>query len=283
MSDTPQGIILNADDYALSQGVSEGILSLAEEGRLSSTSAMVTGRRWPRDAGHLRPLRDRLAIGLHLNLTEGTPLGRMPVLAASGEFPGQPDLLKAAILRRLDHHEIEQEVTRQLVRFRDEFGHAPDFIDGHHHVHAYPVVRDGVVAALRRHFPDGGPLVRDPGDSIGAIVARRVSATKALVVAVMAQRLRALVVAAGFPMNAGFSGFSTFGKMPYASEFPRFLVRRGARHMIMCHPGLPDTDIPGDVIVGRRKEEYAFLRAMPDLPAVLWKPIRAPDAEGFPW
>lgn len=283
MSDARSGIILNADDYGLSQGVTDGILLLAADGRLSSTSAMVTSNRWRQDARQLAPLRGSIAVGLHLNLTEGNPLGPMPRLAPDGTFPGQGMALKAALLRRLDRQEIASEVMRQLIRFEDEFGHAPDFIDGHHHVHVYPVIRDGFMDALRKHFPDGGPLVRDPGDDMRAIVRRRTAASKALFVAAMASALRRQARTAGFPLNAGFSGFSTFGSISYAEEFPRFLIGCGERHIIMCHPGLADADAGSDPIADRRQEEYAFLRDYPGLPGILWHPDRSATEGGFPW
>ena len=67
-------IILCADDYGISGGVSRGILELCEAGRLSATSAMVTFERWQQDAARLGPIRATTALGLHLNLTLGRPL-----------------------------------------------------------------------------------------------------------------------------------------------------------------------------------------------------------------
>ena len=159
----------------------------------------------------------------------------------------------------------------------------PDFIDGHHHVHALPGIREALVAVLKRRFPAGGPLVRDPADRVAAILGRRVSAGKALVAAMLAAGFRGQVEAAGFATNRGFSGYSSFGALPYAAEFDTFLVAPGARPMIMCHPGLADAAWGGvDEIAQRRPQEHAYLAERADLPALIWH-VGARDAAGFPW
>ena len=67
--------ILCADDFAIKGASPRGILSLAQEGRLSATSAIVTARQLAFHAKAVMQLRSRFAVGLHLNLTFGRPLG----------------------------------------------------------------------------------------------------------------------------------------------------------------------------------------------------------------
>src|SRR5262249_759423 len=74
-------VILCADDFGMAPGISEAILSLAEGRRLSATSALVTGPLWPRYGPMIARLRNRVAVGLHINLSFGRPLGAMPRLA----------------------------------------------------------------------------------------------------------------------------------------------------------------------------------------------------------
>lgn len=82
-----RSVILCADDFGLADGVSRGIVELAWKGRLSATGAMTNMPGWRRAAPDLKPLKDRIAVGLHLNFTVGVPLGEMPDLAADGVFP----------------------------------------------------------------------------------------------------------------------------------------------------------------------------------------------------
>ena len=278
------GVILNADDYAMTAGISDAILGLADAGRLSSTSAIVTTHHWPAHAREAVLRRDRIALGLHLNLTFGPPLGPMPSLAPESALPGPDTLARRALTRRLDRAEIAAEIERQLDRFEAEAGFAPDFVDGHHHAHVLPIVRSALLTAMRRRFPSGGPLIRDPFDSLTRILRRRIAAGKALQAAWLSAGFRRQAEAAGFATNRGFSGFSTFGPIPYADEFDAFLVSPGPRHMIMCHPGLPDDELgESDTIRHRRPEEYALLSRRDDIPDIIWRPERAAEANVFPW
>jgi predicted glycoside hydrolase/deacetylase ChbG (UPF0249 family) len=110
-------VMLCADDYGIAAGVTRGILELGAVKRASATSAFVTFPRWSEDGPQLAEGRRKLATGLHLNLTLGAPLGAMPTLAPSGQFPTSGQLALAAIRRSLDIAEIAAEFTRQLAAF----------------------------------------------------------------------------------------------------------------------------------------------------------------------
>jgi chitin disaccharide deacetylase len=280
-----RSVILCADDYAITPGVSAGIEELAELGRLSAASALVTTRHWPAHARGLLPFRSRLAIGLHINLTLGAPLGPMPHLAPAGELPSLKTLLGKSLAGRVEHDEIENEICRQLERFESELGYAPDFIDGHQHVHVLPGVRKAVVWALRQRYPERRPLLRDPADSPVAIIARRVAAVKSLAIATLAAGFGTLVRKLGFRTNHGFSGVSTFDeRVPYSRELVQFLARPGPRHLVMCHPGYPDAELARlDPVVARRRAELEALREAPDLPARLWRPFRTCANSELQW
>ena len=80
-----KSVILCADDYALNESVSRGIVTLVEAGRLSATSVMTLSPRWAADAAELAPWRGRIDVGLHLDWTSefalaaghGAPLGAL--------------------------------------------------------------------------------------------------------------------------------------------------------------------------------------------------------------
>ena len=204
-------IILCSDDFAMTRGVSDAILSLAEEWRLSATSAMVTTAHWPTYAKSVMRLRDRIAVGLHLNLTFGHPLGPMRELAPNGLLPHWDKLIQRSVTGRINRLEIAAEIERQLDRFEAEAGFPPDFIDGHHHIHVLPTIRHVVIEVLSRRFPTRDILLRDPSDNPMRIIGRRIAASKALSVASLAVGFRQLAITRGFLVNAGFSGYSTFG------------------------------------------------------------------------
>ena len=145
---------LCADDYAMTPGVSRGILQALDAGALSATSVMTTSRWWPESAGALRRHDGTIDIGLHLNLTLGAPLGPMPLLAPAGTLPNIGTLMRLARRRSLSLQEIAQEIAqeiteeidRQCERFSQVFGRAPDHVDGHQHVHVLAGIRPLLLA-----------------------------------------------------------------------------------------------------------------------------------------
>ncbi len=275
-STRPAPVILCADDYAMTDGISAAIEELATERRLSATSALVTSHHWPAHAPRLARLRDQLAIGLHVNLTLGEPLGSMPRLAPSGRFPSLSKLLDLAMSRRLTEAEIAAEVGRQLDRFEHVLGQPPDIIDGHQHVHALPQIRNALLKTLADRYPNRKPLIRDPADTPTAILARRAATIKALGLSVLTAGFGARARDLGFPTNRGFSGVSPFNeKVPYSRELEHFFRRPGSCHLIMCHPGFPDAELASlDPVVQRRRTEFETLRDAPQLPERIAHPHR---------
>jgi chitin disaccharide deacetylase len=251
-------LILCADDYGLSPGVSRGIRELIATGRLSATSCMTLFPEWPNAAADLKPLDGRADVGLHLTLTDHPPLGPMPDLAPGGRLPPLGALMKRALARRLDAAEVAGEVERQLAAFETAMGRPPDFIDGHQHVHQLPVIRDAVLAALARR---PGAYVRLCRESPWAIVRRGVAVPKTLVIAALGWPLAAAAHRAGTPANTSFRGVYGFSAdKPFLARLARFLAPARGGALVMVHPGHPDDVLRArDAVTGQRALEYEAL------------------------
>jgi predicted glycoside hydrolase/deacetylase ChbG (UPF0249 family) len=279
-------LILCADDYALTEGVSRAVGELAAARRLSATSVMVTTPHWPATAARLRVHRSHLAIGLHLNFTHGHPLAAMPRLAPDGRFPGRSALIPLALLGIVKRDEIAGEIERQLEAFEKGFGFPPDHIDGHEHMHVLPGIRQPLLDVVSQRYSGAKPLIRDPSDRWQATAARRASPrVKAIVVGALALGFAAAARRKGLPTNEGFSGFSRFDlATPYAQEFADALIAPGPRHIVMCHPGHPDAELAKlDAVVDRRRMEYDALMRDVTLPERLWRPARSADGPPVDW
>ena len=258
-----RSVILCADDFGLADGVSRGIVELAEMGRLSATGAMTNMPGWRRMARSLMPLRDRIAVGLHLNFTAGTPLGPMPRLAPLGAFPALKDLLPKALKRQLPDSEIAEEISRQIDAFEEAFGHAPAFVDGHQHVHVLPAIRPALIQALNARGYAGRVWLRDPSDKAMAILRRPIGRSKALIVKSLARGFARSAHAAGFRTNKGFSGFAPLDlSVPVARVFEEAFSKLGAHPLVMCHPGYVDDELRAlDPALESRVEELNYLKS----------------------
>ncbi len=250
--------MLCADDYAMSEGVSRGIVELAAEGRISATGAMSVAQGWRELAAELRPFAGRIGLGLHLTLTGLGPLGPMPAFAPGGRFPALGAVVSAALRRRLPLAEIGAEIERQLDAFADALDRVPDFVDGHQHVHALPGIRGLLLGALARR--GWTPWLRDPSDGAMGLLRRGGPVPKALVVATLATGFAARARRAGHVTNRGFAGYSDFRPgSDLRADFGAYLAAPGPGHLVMCHPGRVAAGDTLDGVVESRERERAFL------------------------
>ena len=125
-------LIVNADDFGLTAGVSRGILEAGARGIVTSTTLMVNRPIDPELIARLEA--SGLGAGLHLNLTLGTPIAdprRVPSLVdGEGRFIRDPR--EAA--SRADKDEARIELGNQIDAFRALMGRFPTHLDSHHHV-----------------------------------------------------------------------------------------------------------------------------------------------------
>ncbi|WP_112663132.1 ChbG/HpnK family deacetylase [Microvirga flavescens] len=256
-------VVLCADDFGLTDGVSRGILELADQGRLSATSVMANMPAWPRNAAALKAYQGRISAGLHLNLTTGAPLGPMPGLAPEGRLPSLSTLIRRAVLRDLPLAELCVEIDRQIEAFETHFGATPAFVDGHQHVHVLPGIRRVLIEVLTARGYAGRLWIRDPSESWVSILRRSISAGKALVVSGFASGFGEAARTAGFSVNEGFSGFSPLTPETDPQQvFRAALGNLGPRPVVMCHPGYADDELRGlDPAVESRVAELNSLKS----------------------
>lgn len=149
-------IIINADDCGISKHVNECIKHFIDAGKLTSTTVMANMD----DIEGAKSLYDTyckdISFGIHLNLTQGTPLlYSQPMLDAGivieedgvykfcGRFPYK---YVSSIIRRDAKKELEAQIEKIL-----DFGFVPTHIDGHHFVHTYPSMLTVTPSLLKKY------------------------------------------------------------------------------------------------------------------------------------
>jgi len=138
-------LIVNADDFGLTPGVSAGILDAHRHGIVTSTTVLVTADI---DREQLARARDSgIGMGIHVNLTLGKPL-----TPARSLVDGNGRFIRDArrVAAQADSKDVEAEVTAQVERFEQLVGRPPTHLDSHHHVGMYSPVAEIVLSAARR-------------------------------------------------------------------------------------------------------------------------------------
>lgn len=142
----PRYLIINADDFGLSDGVTEGIIQAWRDGVVTSTSVMINIEGAPERVAATHAVHPDLPIGLHLNITTGSPVlppEEVPTLVdENGEFYTDKTIIEH--LPDVSPDELRAELHAQaklLVASGDQFDH----IDYHQHMLAlytpfYPLV-----------------------------------------------------------------------------------------------------------------------------------------------
>ncbi len=255
-------LIINADDYAISPGVSRAIRSLIAAGRVTATSCMTGSEFWPADGAVLRDLNDAgFSAGLHITLTDQQACVATPTLAPAGKLPSLRRLWRGLRTGKISRADIEVEVCAQIERFQDIFRASPGHIDGHHHVQQLPVVRDVILDLWRDGTIPADTWLRVSADSAARILRRRTDPLKAIFIAAAGAGLRAAAEQRGIPVNDGFAGvYDLQPDADFASVCRRALAVPAPRMVFMCHPGHADRELAGkDSVTYQRDVEFRFL------------------------
>jgi predicted glycoside hydrolase/deacetylase ChbG (UPF0249 family) len=201
----------------------------------------------------------RAALGLHVTLTGPLrPLSANFAPLRQGRFPPLNAMLRLATARRLQPEPLASEIQAQLEKFIKVFGRPPDFLDGHQHIQLFPQVRDAFLRIVAERAPTA--WVRQCGR---ARAGRRLRDHKALVLDILSLGFRRKARKLGITVNPAFAGSYAFkARANYARLFPHFLSGLPDGGLIMCHPGVVDTELKGlDSLTTLREQEFAYFNS----------------------
>lgn len=141
-------VIVNADDFGLSEGINKGIIKAHQEGVVRSASLVACGKHF-KEAVELAKENKELDVGVHLCLIEEVPLSphqEIPsIVGRSGRFSNTIwRFMLKYILGKVKMGEIEKEFSAQIARLF-EFGIEPSHIDSHCHLHMFFGIADVVI------------------------------------------------------------------------------------------------------------------------------------------
>ncbi len=244
-------LIIAADDFAYSAEIDAGILNLVLQNRLSAYSCMTLSPRWSEAASAISSdIKSRADIGLHLDFTQFNP-------ELNFSLPG---VILRSHLHSLASKPLIANIHRQLDLFEKALNKAPDYIDGHQHVHQLPQIREALIAVLQARYLQRCPAIR---------IAQPPSASgfKARIIGALgASALADLSLQHQIKTTAILLGIYEFNldQQQYMQQFANWLSLAQTQPVVcslMCHPAQAVAE-PSDIadgILQARYQEYAGL------------------------
>ncbi|MBF0127287.1 MAG: ChbG/HpnK family deacetylase [Magnetococcales bacterium] len=135
---TGKALIVNADDFGLSQSVNLGILEAHHQGIVTSTTLLANGPAFEQGV-QLLGGAPGLGVGVHLNVLRGRPLchpDTLPLLTRHGRFHLTWSRMHHTLVPGM-LQEIEREYRAQIEKVA-EHGMAITHLDGEKHHHQFP-------------------------------------------------------------------------------------------------------------------------------------------------
>ena len=134
-----KNIIVNADDFGLTNDISDAIIKVFKKGNLSSTTLM-TNMPGTDYAIKLAKENPKLGVGLHFNISEGySSLGISSITNSKGIFYKKMNLIGRIIFNQIDLNDVKSELENQY-NYLIKAGIEPTHLDSHQHIHMNPKI-----------------------------------------------------------------------------------------------------------------------------------------------
>lgn len=232
-------IIIAADDFGLTRGITDTILETVDKGPVRLVSIIPNGEAVEYALSEYKKRSARLTLAVHITLTEGKALSTLQniphLVDAHGMFRHSVMGLWFAYIfsspakRKMLRAEVRFEMTAQCAAIRTALGTNALMVNSHQHVHMIPFVFDELVAlpgirAIR--------TVREPFQwswSPTAIFA-------CAVLILLSNRAARIAHFRGTAINDSFIGFVHSGHMTERA-FRTGIARAKGSVEVLFHPG----------------------------------------------
>lgn len=259
---TSKLLCICADDFALNPSISQAILDLVSYGSLQAVSCMTQSPFWMSHAPQLKTHQANVEIGLHLNFTEyfnqTEQTEHSPILPLSA-------VMRQSWLGQLDQAAIKASLQQQWDLFVKAMGRAPDFVDGHQHVHQFPMIRDAITALLAEQNFQG--WVRN---LTATLPTPRHRFKSWLLPRLGAKQLQRQCQTLDLTQNHYFAGVYNFEHNRRVADYAQLMqtwlaaLPENGVTLLMCHPsvqGLSSEIQSDDPIAQARYHEYEYLKS----------------------
>lgn len=146
-------VIINADDFGFSEGITEGIIRAHRQGIVTSTTLTANMPYAVQAVSRLNEVPS-LGVGVHLNVSQGPALsaaGKALLADSSGTMNRSgKGIIIASMLKPKILKAMEAEFQAQ-IEWTLEHGIHPTHLDSHRHCHAWPAIFMRVVRLAKRY------------------------------------------------------------------------------------------------------------------------------------
>ena len=228
---------VTGDDFGLTIGVSDGIIKSHLDGMLTHTSIMVNGQDFQRAVGLSNGI-PTLGVGVHLNLTQGSPILRLnkvnTLINTSGHFFDLFSFIRNYLLGYISIKQVYDEWNAQLSKAIDA-GIKLTHLDSHHHVHMLPGLNIKI-KELAEYYSI--PWIRISSEAL-SIRENEVELNLKKIIFILLSKFH------GYSnKNHYFKGFSLHGKKNF-KHLLKLLIKnlKYGTTELMVHPGIPDEQL----------------------------------------
>ena len=238
-------LIVNADDFGLSEAANEGIVQAHRQGMVTATSIMANGSAFAH-AVDLARATPTLDLGVHLTLVGEKPIldpQTIPSIVGNGGrlLDSSRSFARRYLAGRIDRADVQRELTAQMEKVQQQ--QLPiTHLDGHQHLHLFAQVFEVTVELARKHQID---WIRIPNEALKGYMFGAPTGwpriLELLAVKHFCQR-----AARQWPRRAAdFVGFYYGGRLN-RRNLATVLHRLPAAGVceLMCHPSLDDPNSP---------------------------------------
>jgi predicted glycoside hydrolase/deacetylase ChbG (UPF0249 family) len=252
-------LIVNADDFGLTEDINRGIVDGFNNGIITSASLIATMPAFPHAVGLAMENPD-LDIGVHLSLTVGRPCSnstRLAPILKDGEFTrSYLHVIRNIYANRIHMGDVENEISAQITKIR-EAGLEISHVDSHQHIHMVPCLFKLMVTLIKELQI---PFVRIPDELVST---KQLATTKGrglFVLGLIGRVSRRRLLRAKLNTTDYFWGLSCSEAMSLNDLTHILSSLKPGVNELMCHPGYNDGTL--DPVYGSpsfRQKELAAL------------------------
>lgn len=236
----PKRLIVNADDFGLTEGISRGIVDGFKTGIITSTSLLATMPSF--EHAVQLALEHDLDVGVHVSLTAGRPCSkdnRLAPLLRNGEFiRSWPHLFRTICRGKIDRSELKREMAAQITKIRKS-GLEISHMDGHQHILMFPRLFEPALELMGEHDI---PYFRIPAETVTLSGFRSSKGWGFQALGLLSKywksRIRRVKRSVGLVDH--FVGLSFSEKMSSKNLMRTMASLRPGISELMCHPGSDD-------------------------------------------